>query len=348
MKVLGVEEKTGAMKVRIDRSDDLWYLHQVLREGDTVGALAFRRPESREDQVRPESQPRVKVFLKVRVESIEFHPFTDALRVGGAIVLGPDGVSGHHTFSFDVDSVLEIERPGHFSPADLGVLEEAEKGSLNPAVIIVTIDDEGSMLFRVRDYGLEDMATVRARGGGKRQPNEDRWGPLYGEIIKVLEPMMTRNLHTIIMGPGFFKDELGKALRCRFGRSMGPMDIFQASGIGKSAVMEVFGSAVSLSGKLSQMRHVHEISTLAEFFRRIGKGAGAAYGEREVIVALDIGAVEVLLISERVFREGNGNDLATRCSQRGSDSLVISLAHEQGAMFDKMGGLGALLRFDIK
>ena len=60
-----------------------------------------------------------------------------------------------------------------------------------------------------------------------------------------------------------------------------------------------------------------------------------------------MGAVETLLITDEVFRDGPGRELMSAASQIGSKVMVISSVHDQGSMFQKMGGIGALLRFEL-
>jgi protein pelota len=79
----------------------------------------------------------------------------------------------------------------------------------------------------------------------------------------------------------------------------------------------------------------------------IGKGRGAAYGRSEVERALEAGAVEVLMISESAFREGWGRILMTRCKETGSKGMIISTSHEAGDMLRRIGGAGALLRYEF-
>jgi len=89
---------------------------------------------------------------------------------------------------------------------------------------------------------------------------------------------------------------------------------------------------------------VKEKKVLDEFFSRIRKGKLVTYGREEVKRALEMGAVEKLLLSEEVEDE-EMEELAKRSK---AEVLYISKDTMEGEQFLNMGGYGALLRFEIE
>jgi protein pelota len=346
MRFLDRDDVKKKFRVRVDSIDDLWYLHQAVPECTIVGSHTFRKLEAKDDLVRADNQPRIKIYLRIRVEGCEFHPFSDMLRISGSIVEGPQDISGHHTFNVDPGTVLDLEYPMDCSET-LPFLEEAEKGAGSFPALAVSMDDETAEVFRIRDYGLEGIGKIRAKGGGKWTGKNEGWDQYYLEICDLVEQNLHENTVVLLSGPGFFKESLAKLLRERTGIEGNRLQLLQSSSGGISGLREALGKGTSANKVLEGLRFVRENELIEELMTRIGKGKGAAYGTEEVVNALSKGAVEVLLISERLFREGTGKEMMARASEMGSISMVVSTVHDLGKMLDKMGGIGALLRFEL-
>ncbi len=346
MRFLNRDDEKGSYRIRVDSIDDLWYLHQAIAPGYLVGSHTFRKLEAKEDLVRADSQPRVRVYLKIVVENCEFHPFSDVLRVSGMVQDGPQDISGHHTFNVDRGTVIDLDLTEP-SPEIVKLLEEAEKGASNSPAVAISLDDETAELFRMRDYGLESIGRIRAKGNGKWTGNAGGWGPYYEEICELVKQNMGEDTIVMISGPGFFKESLAKLLRQEMGLDSNKLHILQSSSGGVNGLREALSKGGSANKVIEGLRFVQESEFLEELMSRIGKGKGATYGVDEVKRVLSLGAVEVLLISERIFREGSGKELMATASEMGSRNMVISTSHDMGQMLDKMGGVGALLRFEL-
>ncbi|MGA1873926.1 MAG: hypothetical protein ACMUHY_09685 [Thermoplasmatota archaeon] len=346
MRFLERDDERGQYKVRIESLDDLWYLHQALLPGTIAGCHTYRKLEAKEDTIRADSQPRIKVYLRIDVEASEFHPFTDMLRVKGSVLEGPHEITGHHTFNVDIGTVLDLEFFQDHEGA-VSILEEAEEGALGTLALAVSIDDETAELFRLRDYGMERIGTIRAAGGGKRLGKGGGWEHYYREIADLVYQNINEGHVLILAGPGFFKESLAKLIRGEARVDPTMMYIVHSSSAGASGLREALSNGDSIAGSLRKLRFVQENEALEELMARIGRGKGAAYGLDEVKRALSIGAVELLMISERVFRSGPGRILMGTASGMGSRTLITSTSHELGDMLDRMGGVGALLRFDV-
>ena len=93
------------------------------------------------------------------------------------------------------------------------------------------------------------------------------------------------------------------------------------------------------------MIETQEIDELLEEISRDGK---VTYGEKFVRNALEIAAVEKLLVTDRFVREGGGEEIISMARKTGAKTTVISTAHEGGRRLQALGGVAALLRFRIE
>lgn len=346
MKVLEDPTNEGAIRIRIDSPDDLWYIHQVLEKGNIVGSHTFRKLESKDDMLRSDNQPRIRVYLKIRLEESEFHPFTDALRIKGSIVEGPPDISGHHTINANMGSILDIWKED-ISQSDRELIDDACRSGSAMSAIAVSIDDESAEVYRLREYGAERIAEVRSGQGGKMYKSDDRWAKYYEDITEVLMQSSGDDTLLIISGPGFFKEKLSKALTATGSKVQQRIHLLNSSSGGLSGLKESLSSGKGMSEVVGDIRFVRENQVMEDLMSRIGKGSGAAYGIEEVSRALEIGAVEVLLITDALFKEKIGKDLLEKSRMMGSSSMIISTSHEMGEMLGKIGGAGALLRFEL-
>ncbi len=326
--------------------DDLWYLYQLIRPGCIVGSHTYRKLETREDKVRPDSQPRIKVYLKIKVSSAEFHPFTDDLRVGGEIISGPDDISGHHTFNLEPGKMIDLELPS-ITREERSFLKDSLDPTARSRAMAISLDDESAQIFRFRDYGVEQIASIRTSGGGKQFGGSGNWDDYYREIAETLSHNISDGIPLILVGPGFFKESLSKILRETLGLDPSTIHMISASSGGLRGLNEAFLKGEGLSSAVKGLRYQKETSMVNRLMEAVGKGKGATYGDQEVSKALKMGAVETLLITETIFREGIGRDLLSLSTQMGSKGMIISTSHEAGKMLDKIGGIAAILRFEI-
>jgi len=83
------------------------------------------------------------------------------------------------------------------------------------------------------------------------------------------------------------------------------------------------------------------------FLEVLGKESNkAAYGIKEVEYALDLGAVDILLISEE-FNEEITETLIEKAEASGAKVHIISVETREGAQLRDIGGVAAILRYAI-
>ncbi len=344
MKVTKRDLEKGELSIRIDGGDDLYYLDQALEMGDLLGAQAMRRVETKDDMVRADSLPRKRVYLVISVEEAEFQPFTEALRVKGTIVDGPPDVKGHHTQVVEPGDIVDLTKRAHLEDA-LEVLSEAEKASRTPQMIAVSLDDTEATVFRVREYGIEEVETLNAGSGGKRHSGEGRWDMYMASIVETVTPMFRQGMPVLVVGPSFIKEMASAHLKDALGPGARIFPINASAG-GAAGLREAMAGGPALQDVIRESRVVAESGLVSELLARVGRGYGATYGPSQVRRALEAGAASDLLISDEVFRTEEGKDLMGSAKASGARPTIISSHHDMGRRFLQMGGIAAFLRFD--
>ncbi len=343
MRVLHRDPKTGEIKVRVENADDLWHLHNLILPGDHVRASTYRREEVKTDKVRPERGEKVRVTLTIRVEGVEFQAFSDRLRITGVIVEGPQDLGRHHTLNVAVDDVLSILKT--WQPHELRRIEEAVAAAQKPLVAFLSLDDEEALLAQLRQYGVRELATIRAPGHGKMFPSGDGRSVYFDEILSKLR-MTEIGEALVLVGPGFTRDTFFEYLKSREPLLAARVHSHGTAHAGMQGIQEALKAGVGAK-VFGDSRVGYETRLVENLLEAIATDRPCAYGPAEVAEAVGAGAVETLLVSDAVVRNPGIEDLMRAAESSRGSVVLVSRHHEAGRKLEALGGIAALLRFPI-
>ena len=154
-----------------------------------------------------------------------------------------------------------------------------------------------------------------------------------------------KNLKGIIVGgPMPTKDDFlkeGNLVTALKDKIIGMKDIGYADDHGLDLLVE------SSQDLLEQQELMKEKNILENFFNILGKQKEkTAYGFENVKKALDIAAVDLLLISKKIPKI-ELKELVKKAEESGSEIEYISTETEEGQQFFNLSGIGAILRYQI-
>lgn len=346
MKVLKKELRfnEGEISLITESLDDLWHLKYILEPEDIVYAFTKRRIEGATDKLRPEKADKKTVRLGLRVEKVEFHKFSNRLRIHGTITDGMD-IGAYHTLNIEEGTNLSIIKK--WKNDQLERIKEAEIASRRPRVIITTIEEGEACIGIVRQFGVEESSSLRqslGKGEGSKR-NE-----FFGELASQLKWAAEKVDAVILAGPGFTKEDFLDFLRTREPGLATKITLEDTSSIGISGFQEVLRRG-AVDRIMEESRIGREAKLIEELIREISISGKAAYGMDDVRNAQSFGAVETLLITDellRTQREGNSIDgFLKEVEQSQGKIVVFSTEFEPGKRLDSLGGIAALLRFRV-
>ena len=347
MKILHQEKKYGKIKVRVDNMDDLWHLKNLINEGDIVSAVTYRREETQQDKIRSERGEKKRMRLDIEIEKVEFHEFTDRLRILGVIIEGPQDHGSYHTLNITEGDELTIIKE-KWKDHELERLKEAVEHSQKPVITFLALEQDDATIAIMRQYGLKEMAHMSPNMGGKMYDSEKlSKKEFFEEIVKKIETIIEPGSPLVILGPGFAKEDFYEWAKEKHPEMVKHSEVIPAGEGGMTGVNEVLKTGKE-RGSLEGQRMSYETEKVENLLKEIKKDGAYAYGEESVNRAVEIGAVDILLILDEKVRTEQGERLMKQTENMGGEVIVISNTHEGGEKLDALGGLGAILRYKIE
>ena len=339
----------GEISLTPESLDDLWHLKYIVEPGDLVFSLTWRAMESTStDKLRPEKMDKRPVRLGVRVESVEFHKFSNRLRIKGTIVSEVDA-GMYHTLNIEPYSELSIVK--HWKPDQIERLRDAIEAAKLPEIAIVTIEEGEAAIGFLRQYGVEEASRVRQQSSGKLEGTDAR-ADFFAEVaaqLKHAEKVRT----FVIAGPGFIKDDFVKYLRNNAREVAEKVIVEDTSSIGASGFQEVLRRG-AIERVAEEMRISREAKLIERLMVEIATDGKATYGYGQTKRAVEYGAVETLLIADETLRNFREKGMAEvermmKAVERSRGRVVVfSTEFEPGQRLEKLGGVAALLRFKVQ
>lgn len=356
MKILEEDLKKGFVKLKLDNLNDLYWLSMVIERGDLVTMRTLRRV--RQEGLRADSGERVPMTLTLEVDKLKLDPNSSRLRISGIVRVGPEkfGIQGqHHTFPVDEGSVLTISKK-LWRKSHLDILRKAEKSSEKGEFILVAMDDEGATIAKVNSNRVEEVAYIRSRLPSKSSDLKGREGEerrYFSEVLTLLRELEEKlNPKAIIIGgPGFIKESFISYVKSKCPKIGEKVREGHASNATFSGILEMLkrGEADKV---LRELELIRDIAYVEEVFELLARGSELiAYGLREVIDAVNLGAAEFVLISSSLFFNPDIKEeifsLLEGCETTGAEFRIIDSSSEPGEKLESLGGIAAKLRYKL-
>jgi len=345
MKLLHQDRRTGEIKLYLESLDDLWHLKNLVEADDLVWASTYRRGDEQADKVRTERAEKRRMRLGVRVEKVEYQENQDKIRFLGRIEQGPQDIGHHHTLMIgpgDDVSIFKEEWGRH----DLERIRTAIDHSARPSIYFVSLDDADAAVFVMSQFSIKELGGVSRTGTGKMYETKvDTKQSYFEEIVSILKANV-KNEPIIILGPGFAKEALISYVKEKHKEYSERIISASASQAGSGGVYEIIKKG--LGGKALDLSRISiETKLMEEVLTRIKMGQPVAYGPAQVSAAVDAGAVETLLLTERAARTRDGENLMKATEDNAGKIEIISTTHESGKQLESLGGHAALLRYSM-
>jgi protein pelota len=354
MRILLVDRKKGLVRLVPENTDDMWLLSTIIQRGDLVRAKTLR--EVRFGERGSGRSARIPMVLTVRVEEVEFQPFTTRLRVRGIVVEGPEkyGVQGkYHTLSIEPGRELDIVKANGWPQALLSKLEEhTYKGT---SALVVAVDYDEYAIAMVRGQGVKILASGSTGIPGKADPHRDeKLREAVSVIAKYTADIASREKPVIIVvaGPGSLKELVAEKVRELLGSQYNILTDDVSMG-GEAGVFEEVRRGV-MRRALREAAIVVAERIIEEFERRLAKEPEkVAYTLPKVLRAVEAGAASEILLLDTLLHSADENERKTVeeiLKLADATKAKIHFAPSDSPVGFKLkafGGIIALLRYPL-
>ena len=339
MKIVERDDKEGKIKLKVENIEDIWHVNHVLKPGDKIFAKTMRREKDNRDLSRSKRMEKKPVYLGIEVEQVEYHQQADRLRATGTIMEGKD-LGEHHTINIEEDKVFTIQKD-QWKDHELNRINEAIEETKRGQVLIISMDRDDATFGVLRGFGIDIAGTIKSGKAGKRYEQENKTN--YHDLItkRMKEIIERENLDVIILGgPGFAKDEYLDKIK---EDTELPISTEDTGAAGERGIYEVINRG-AIEKVQKENRISKEINKVEKALERISNQEKVAYSDK-VKDAIKYGAVQELLILDSKVRENE--ELLQKVEEMGGEVQVIGSGHEGGKKLKSIGGIAALLRFNI-
>ena len=346
--------KTKKATLKITSLDDLWHLSHLIDSGDIVTSKTTRKIVGDKD-VRNKQVSKKTFTLTLVVEKVSFHKTADMLRITGTVESEhkdiPKGV--YHTIEVEMDSVFSIQKKEWKRYQIQRLKDYADRNVA--AVLICVIDRESAVFGVLRDTNITYLSEIEGSVDKKYEGELVKKSPFYPEAAKVLAEYYERYspYKVVVGGPSFFKEDFLDVLKDYNSQIGKKIVLAECHIVSKQALNEVV-SRPEVATVLKESRLVQDSKIVEEFFINMSRGVKHTYGFSHVKEAIELGAVETLLATDDYIQSLRENDsyepldkLMTNVEKKGGKIHILDSRTVPGQRIDGLGGVCAILRFDL-
>lgn len=357
MKILELNTNLEELTVKVESLNDLWSLYNFISKDDEITSRTQRRVVIKEGS----KGERKSMSLKLRVEAVDFHEFSNRLRIRGTILEGPEdfvSFGTYHTFNIEIGSILSIKKE-KWLKSELDRIKRASKFENKFDMLIIAIETGLATISLVTNYSYNHIATIKKNIPGKRYEQTHRnkaYNDFYYDIANVLV-QNTEKVEIdliIICGPGNVRDHFIDYLKekTQF-TEMTKVRSFHASSGTESAINEVLKSN-ELNKIKDNVKILQESQKIEEIFQLFAHNPDLiAIGFDEVENAVSHNAVKELFIVDALIRGSSRDkklrieDIITKIEKTQGKVNILSSEHPTGKQIEDLGALVAILHYKL-
>ncbi len=349
MHIIHQDNKKALVKFKVTDPDDLWYLSTLVEPLDLISASTTRKLKIGD----AENAKVIKktVYVTIEAETIEFSSTGTALRINGKIKSLHEDIpkDSYQSITLEINDEATLQK-AHFLSYHLQKLNEASEKKY--AYLICLFDREEALFALTKTRGHEILLTLKGDVPKKAQKIEIK-KDFYEELITLLQSYTQRYNpeRIIIASPAFYKEDLMKKISAPELRQK--ITLAACSDITETALSEIMRST-ELTAALKTSRAREEQLLIEQLLSEINKEGKAVYGFEQTKQAIDTGAAQTLLLTEKCiqqFRLTNHHPELDRLLKSIETSQgkihLISSEHDAGKKLDGLGGIAALLRYKL-
>ncbi|XP_011308857.1 protein pelota [Fopius arisanus] len=357
----------GVVSLIPENPEDMWHAYNLISEHDCVSASTIRKVQTESATGSTNSQ-RVRTTLTISVETIDFDTQACVLRLKGRNIVENQYVKmgAYHTLDLELNRKFVLKKLKWDSVA-LDRIDMACDPTQHADVAAVVMQEGIAHICLI----TSNMTIVRAKidqpiprkRKGFISQHEKGLTRFYESVVQgILRHVNFEIVKCIIIAsPGFVKDQFFEYMMEQASKTdikilienKSKFMLVHASSGFKHSLKEVLADPTVVA-RISDTKAAGEVKILEQFYTILQTDPSRAfYGKKHVKLAAEAQAIEVLLISDKLFR---CQDIQTRkeyveivdsVKDAGGDVKIFSSMHVSGEQLDQVTGIAAILRFPM-
>ncbi|KAF6264488.1 Dom34 protein [Scenedesmus sp. NREL 46B-D3] len=349
-----VKNGSGEVKIVAEEAEDMWHVFNLVREGDRVTGTTFRKV-AKESGTGAESE-RVKIRLAIQVEGVEFDPEGSSIRLKGRNLTECEHIKlgAYHTLELEPQRAFSLAK-ACWDSLDIERLRSAcdPQASADLAALLITeglanLCLVGSSTTLVRAKVEANLPRKRGAAVAGYDKAWDKFmDQVFSAVLRHVDWSVVKHLKAYLEAEAVRRDARPLI------ENKASIITAQASSAYKHSLKEVL-ALPAIAGKIKDTKAAREVAALQEFYAMLGADSSRAfYGPGHVLAAAELGAIQTLLISDKLFRINNVAkrkkyaDLVEGVREAGGEALLFSSMHVSGEQLNNLSGIAAVLRFPL-
>jgi len=357
LKILEIDKKYENVSVRTENLNDLWTLFNVIDKNDEVSARTHRRIVLKEGS----KGERKQMNLKLNVESVSFHEFSNRLRVKGTILEGPEdfvSYGTYHTFNIEPGQKITIKKE-RWLKSEIKRLKKPSNFETDFNMLMIAIETGLATIALITNFSHNRIATIKKNIPGKRYEQSFRnkaYEEFFSDVSRILsEKIKSVKINTIIIcGPGSTKDRFDQFIKEKAQiPNLPKIYCIHASSGTESAILETMKSK-ELKSLKENVKVLLETERIEEIMQLFATNSDLiAIGFDEISNAIEKGAVKELFCADILIRGAlKEKKLQIERVLNGVEKVggiihILSSEHPTGQQIIDLGSLVAILRYKI-
>lgn len=356
----------GSVKMTPIDADDLWFVYNLIAQGDSVMAGTVRKV-LRETSTGRDAE-RVKLKLEIKVEAIEYDKVGSVLRIRGKNVLENEYVKigAFHTLEIELHRAFVLRKELWDSMA-LHVLNQASDPAASADLAVVLMQEGLAHILLVGRSLTITRAKIETSIPRKHGPAIAGYQTALNKFFEHLLQAFLKHVDfnvvrcAVIASPGFTKDQFHRHLLLEAERrqlrpiieNKSRIVLVHTSSGYKHSLKEVL-DAPNVMNMIKDTKAAQEVRVLKDFFDMLSNDPDrACYGPKHVEVAHERMAVQTLLITDELFRNADIPmrkkyvNLVNSVKGSGGTVHIFSSMHASGEQLAQLTGVAAILRFPL-
>lgn len=349
-----------------EESDDLWYLYNIIQQGDQVKSTTFRKIVN-ESTTGSTGARRIKLTLTISVEKVEYDAEADIVRVKGKTVHENKHVrkGQYHTLDLGLNHKFYLTKALWDSLA-LSQLHNACDAARNAEIAVVIMQEGLAFVCLLTTNMTIQKAKIEVNIPRKRKnfcsQHQRGMEDFYEQILQAMLKYINFDVIKciVVASPGFTKDQFieymwqqaaRRELKTLLDNRQKFLPAHSSTGF-KHSIREVLSDPL-IQPKLEDTKAVQEIKIWNKFQNLLSTEPNkAVYGLRDIETANHYEAISCMMLSDMLFRS---NNLALRKKysqllyqvKEYAEVRIFSSMHPSGQQLNQLTGIAAILKFEV-